>query len=1007
MRALRRLTASIGGSTRIFRARLRTDRLRIAMLAAGIFVAALTFGLLSAETTRSHLAVTGTVRHNFRAAYQILVRPRGAQTSVERRHHLVDAGFLSGLFGGITLSQYEAIRSLPGVSVAAPVANVGYFTLQDEIFVPFPKSVSQPGQAAYRITVSWNVHDGLADYPGASFYLYWTRRPLTFSTTDPQQGTETVDGRSLDVCEGFYDGQPEAGVALYRTVDGKRVLQQGQRTVADPYSDALRPTFGCSSKHVNVVSAAARGIEADLPGPKGAAIHEFLTHGTLDGEPSGQRGALVDVQIPVLVAGVDPAAEQRLVGLKSALTSGRYLTEGEGPSQPHTFGHDPVAERAIPVIASEDTFLDQSAKLTIQQLRIAHISAAVMASKRAYRLLTAAAGTAVARTSLGPTTAWRQELRDFPLRRFTGLSDGYWRVSSSTYRMTRHGVLIPATVTNDPRVFINSNQGGGGSNGLSLAPPGSDDTWYRRLQLFGGATGAVRTIDGNQTYLAPVPELVGTFSPAKLAGFSPLSRVPLQTFYPPTVTAADAATHRALGRTALGPTTNLAGYLSQPPLMLTTIQGAVSLENGEGGSYTSTYQEHLNGKTVTKHIHVSAYSGASPHAPISAIQVRVKGVSGPTRLSFARINLVADEIASETGLVVDVTAGSSPTQQTIQLSPGEYGEPALLVSQAWAKKGADLSIFHTLDSQDLDLAILILLACGLFTANSAAASVRQRRSEIAVLSTFGWRRRDIFTLIVGENVVIALAAGVVALVVVLALNAIDSLAVPTSRIWVIVPLALLVALIATLVPAWRTARLPPLEGLSNPARAGTGHTRANALLRLAVVNLIRTRARSIITVISLALAVAVLTIVVGLSFAFGGAVATTALGRVVTTQVHGVAIVSAILVIVLGIVSLTDVLIISMQERRNELGVLSATGWRQRDLRRLVLTEAAILGALGAGLGTVAGITAVVLLGGSWTSILATAVVAMLVGAGTPLALLSLPVSRFARINPAQLLLAE
>ncbi|MGH2929190.1 MAG: hypothetical protein ACRDL8_13385, partial [Solirubrobacteraceae bacterium] len=163
-------------------AQLRARRARAVALLAGILVAAVCFGLLSSETATSKLQVTATVRHNFRSAYDILVRPRRAQAPFEKTHHVVDDGFLSGLFGGITMRQYRQIRSMPGVSLAAPVANVGYFMMSEAFFVPFPKSVTRTAHEVLRVNTTWNVHGGLEHIPGIPFYLYYTNGRLTFAS---------------------------------------------------------------------------------------------------------------------------------------------------------------------------------------------------------------------------------------------------------------------------------------------------------------------------------------------------------------------------------------------------------------------------------------------------------------------------------------------------------------------------------------------------------------------------------------------------------------------------------------------------------------------------------------------------------------------------------------------------------------------------------------------------------------------------------------------------------
>jgi hypothetical protein len=67
---------------------------------------------------------------------------------------------------------------------------------------------------------------------------------------------------------------------------------------------------------------------------------------------------------------------------------------------------------------------------------------------------------------------------------------------------------------------------------------------------------------------------------------------------------------------ALGLTMDVAGYLSQPPLLLTTIQGALALENGGGEENHTVRVAEVTGGPV-KTVHIKAYDGVTPKAPIS------------------------------------------------------------------------------------------------------------------------------------------------------------------------------------------------------------------------------------------------------------------------------------------------------------------------------------------------------------------------------------------------------
>ncbi len=112
--------------SRLAWSQLRYRAARSVALLMGMLVAVTAFCVLTASARTSQLRTVGTVSAHFRAAYDILVRPRGARTRLESSTGTVQPNFLSGIYGGISLRQYHDIAQLPGVSVAAPIAMVGY-----------------------------------------------------------------------------------------------------------------------------------------------------------------------------------------------------------------------------------------------------------------------------------------------------------------------------------------------------------------------------------------------------------------------------------------------------------------------------------------------------------------------------------------------------------------------------------------------------------------------------------------------------------------------------------------------------------------------------------------------------------------------------------------------------------------------------------------------------------------------------------------------------------------
>jgi len=156
-------------------------------------------------------------------------------------------------------------------------------------------------------------------------------------------------------------------------------------------------------------------------------------------------------------------------------------------------------------------------------------------------------------------------------------------------------------------------------------------------------------------------------------------------------------------------------------------------------------------------------------APIDAVRVRVKG-SGPYNAVIEqRVRRVAEEIAVNTGLRVDIVAGASPRMATL-IIPG-FGDVAPLGAAQCqlTSLGVMAQVRRTFEWLAALLSAAFLLVSTAFGANRARLLLEQRREEFKTLAWQGWGRLQIGGLVAGEAGVLwclagAGAAGVVRLV---------------------------------------------------------------------------------------------------------------------------------------------------------------------------------------------------------------------------------------------------
>jgi ABC-type antimicrobial peptide transport system permease subunit len=376
-------------------------------------------------------------------------------------------------------------------------------------------------------------------------------------------------------------------------------------------------------------------------------------------------------------------------------------------------------------------------------------------------------------------------------------------------------------------------------------------------------------------------------------------------------------------------------------------------------------------------------------------------VVGIDALSRERVRLVAQKIETDTGLDVDITAGSSPSPRTIVLPAGHFGRPALELTEPWAKKGVALAIIQGIDQKSLVLFILVLVVCVLFLANGAYASVRSRRTELGVLACLGWGRAAVFRLVLGELALVGLVAGVIGAALAEALAFALRLQLPWWHALLVVPIALVLACVAALLPAWAATWGRPLDAVYAVAGGGGGHRQVLSVTGIAFANVSRRPARIVSGAIGLFIGVAAFAALLAVQLAFQGQVAGSVLGDLVSVQVRGVDLIAAVLALLLGAFSVADVLAVNLRDRAGEQAVLSATGWRPATLFRLAFTEGMVVGIVGVIAGGAVGVGVATLLTGSALAVTPAVVLAATISLALVAAVVTLPALQASRTAPA------
>jgi len=860
---------------------------------AGLLATTLAVGLLAGATHTVAARLTRTVDVAYRPAYDLVVRPPASVTALERRRGLVRDDFLSDLFGGISEAQLAAIRAVPGV-VAAPVENVGYVLAQASVPIPLPLEPHGPAEQLLAVKVDFQVGDGGARFTDGTQYVY------------------------VDRAGGFTLTSGAEAVVRQRLGSGHSVVVCGsQSEPPDYYSLAASP----------YTNQELVGITCYAPSQPGESFLQV-------------PDVYVTFNIPVLVSAVDPAAEQELLGFDRAIVHGRPLSTRARATLVRNTNLGTVLE--IPVVASTTSFLDERLVATTELLQTPARTSIPerLAAPDAYEWVTGLPGRVVARMVLPGSAAWKQVLGS-AVADPTGGSlsvPQYWEAGQPHYtvasarRVVVAPVTVPASIWRATPGLGSSNafgSGGPGPGSFLAAPPGNTGQGVVSLTVRDLGLGRAATATTPDASPASLPlrvlDVVGQFDPARLDRFSPLSRVPLQTFFPPDATPANAAAREAFGSGPLGPTTDLAGYVAPPPELLTTLPLARALVG-------------------------PAYPGSPGRRPIAAVLVRLSAPLQPGTASERLLAATATAIRRRTGLSVTVVDGSSPTPIQVELPPGAPGAAAPLLSEGWVRTGVAVQVLPVLDAHTLGLLGLTSGLASGYAALWAYLGRRQRRATRRLLRDVGWTGREVATALGAEAAATCLGVGVAGAVATALVSVV--LSWPLSLLSVGAPLAL--GALAALLTGLVVLAGGLTDGRGRPPRVPRRARRRASLVGFALV---QARARLVESLAGAVLFGAALAGFAGLAAGGAGFArhlnATQTLlgaalsGRALATE--WLALGSCLAVGALGVLSLV---LAAARERSRAFGVLQGLGWGRRDLVGLVVTEAAVVVVAGLAIGT-------------------------------------------------------
>ncbi|MFI7490555.1 FtsX-like permease family protein [Micromonospora echinaurantiaca] len=875
---------------------------------AAVLVATTGFTVLTGAASTSRLVARGSVDGQFRPSYDILVHPS------EPAAGLLDQTRPTAAYGGIGLDQWRRIERIPGVEVAAPLAVLGIADIRPGLRVDVTDQVDRSAERqVVEIAARISGDRGLSTLTAAPTYVYVSRRPLVPLADQSGRvyvyadGTRISQSTSAAECPGTGGGG-----TLEVQPDGRR--RQVCQTAASSFDpDARRTRVSDVLAYQLLADGTFRLASVFTSGRPASAV-----------PATARLEVRLPAVVPVLVAGIDPAAEARLVGLDRAVRQGRYLTgtDAVAPAPPFTqLSPLPTAGpagRTLPVLAADDLALDERIDLTVSRLTGSTAERVPgTATEALWPLLRDAART--------PPQAVQHDLARLYRARLDGALAGQAPLSG-ILALLRPG---PVAYTQQPdgvaRVLPRS--------GSDATDPTIEDVW-RDSWLGAGDVGTadpVSLLGQSEWTVTPV----GSFAPGAVDARAAQQALDLYRPAPPA--GADARSRGLLGDRPLLPGDDPLGYPHRAPGLLTSLTAAGELY-ASLGSPTSA-------------------------APLSSVRVRVAGIDRFDEVARERVRMVADEIVRQTGLTVEIVLGGSTVRTPVLLPAGQLGRPDLTLSEARTRKGVAAEIVTAVDRKNVLLLGLLLVVCALLVGNAVSTAVRARRRELAILACVGWPGWRLSLLILAETTALGLTAGLLGAALSGPLARLADVRVSGTVTLLCVPIAVLLTAAASALPALRAARTRSAEALqasAAPARRAAARTVAG----LASANLVRTPARTLAGALSLAAGVGAVTLIAAALWAFNDGMVGSLLGQAVSVQVRGVDLVAVGGVLLFGVLGVADVLYLNVRERSAEFATLRAVGWPDSALNRLLIYEALGVGALGCVLGVAAGLGSAALLVG-------------------------------------------
>ena len=811
----------------------RKERLILLLIGALIISVGLTYLVGISDTNKG--TIVDELQQRWASSYDIVVRPEGSRSLTEEKG-LLDPNYLSGLDGGISQAQYEQIKAIENIEVAAPIAMIG-------------------------------------------------------------TGIYSTDLTELELSDGIYRFTTE------------EISNDGIQKYSKSYSEYV--AYG------DIETIGSRGLER---GPL-----YFLRLPSYD--KFNLQKSYIRSSKGFFIAGIDPEQEAKLVGLDKAIiqndSSSRYFTN-EDKSVKNIIAEFDTETIDIPVIINHQSFTDTTINYTIERLDLPFEKDVMIETMD---MLEEKGGKEYLDTLKGMESQKYSYTDQEIYSRIMASVAGY---NPETGASIDRGDLLMNYDTMDRQLPLGTRPSPLQYEDVVSPYP---ERWPYAYEVKRHKSPIIPELEdfrpynpkefaNGENFITVNPQWVGFYDTSQVAiSKDPTNELPMETYRPATAElVVDTEKSPINPPKVLRPSGFAMDFLSTPPSMLTTIEAAELILGDE---------------------------------PISAIRIKVGGIADLSEDSQAIVEKVAREIEEITGLLTDITVGSSP-QPTLVNVPAINDEAELgWFQQPWVSIGSSMTLFREAKMGFGGLIASTMAVAVIYVWASSLVSLLARRKEFAVLLAVGWRPTQLSKLLFMESAMIGIFVALISWMMLGFVYMTEGATVVTSRFIVTGLFGFLVYILGAVLPSIAVRKITPYEAMRTGEISKTSgrFIRTKGILSMALNHFIGKWKRSLLSIIAIALPTSLLALFLYVTVRLQGIMYTTWLGQYVALEVGPVHYTAMAVALVIAILTTAEIMWQNIAERQGEIALLKAVGWKNRNVRLLILTEGMFSGLFAAVIG--------------------------------------------------------